>query len=348
MTCACSYNSDSNISKVFFVGDSVKLIGNPDSTILSTFLHQDEDYTFPFNNMVSMSVILEPPAIYHCFIWEQVEQEQQIYYMKVDDAIRYNWIEYYDSLSYDLSLDFIKTEMAGCSFKNPLTGKQEYIKPDIAMKWSSQFEHIPATRQSSKYYDSICSKCDDAKELSEYYNSSLFFQNKSIVKDIDKEYLLQELIRITQVQYVEYFFDFERDFDDFCHILISESGESYHCINQKSDFSNFKKVIDEGLNKIQCYNDDYLNEHNTNDIRRHYSKYLLNMNAQNLNYILNHIDDIEQKFYKSSLMVYNELFPEDIRIFFFNITYDENNKITIEKNYYNKEYITTTRIRGYY
>ena len=78
------------------------------------------------------------------------------------------------------------------------------------------------------------------------------------------------------------------------------------------------------------------------------SRYLLNINYDNLNNILSNLGEIENLYNKSSMTFFSRRPHEDFRLFFFNIKYDENNKITIEKNYYNKEYITTTRIRGYY
>ena len=102
----------------------------------------------------------------------------------------------------------------------------------------------------------------------------------------------------------------------------------------------------EGLEWLS--NEEYPQEHSDNYGDRIYSRYLLNMNTENLNNILNNIDEIENLYNQSSMMFCTSRPHEDYRLFFFNIKYDENNKITIEKNYYNKEYITTTRIRGYY
>jgi hypothetical protein len=344
----CSVETERNITKVSFLGDSILLLGSPDSTILSKFLLQDEDYTFPFNNLMSMSVILEPPAIYHCFFLEQVETNKQIYYIKIDDGIKYNWIPSYDSLLYDLSLDFVKTEMAGCTLKNRLTGKNEFIKPDNALKWSSKYEKIPSMRKCSAYYDSICLQCNDAAELTDFYNNSLFFQNKSFVCENAKKQLLDELIGITQLLYVEYFFDLEFDFEDYINIINGNDNINDRKIIKVNDFQSFKDVLTDCSIHIKNSEVHYRKEHIYNDVERYYSKYLLNMNKNNLNYLLNCADDIKQYFNKNTTVYYNIRPYYDIRLFFFNIKYDENNKITIEKNYYNKEYITTSRIRGYY
>ncbi len=347
LICSCSIQHEDEHKKVLFFGDSVRLIGMPDSTVLSNYLNLDNDYIYLFNNMVSMTLIMEPPAIYHCFILEHVGSEKQIYYLKMDDAIKYNWIPPYDSSSYDLGLDFISTELAGCILVSEWSGVPEYIKPDMPMLWSSKYEHIPSMRKHNEEYYRIISQCDDAKELSAYYNTSLFFKNNDIVSEESKIDLLCQLIKITQIQYVDYFFDLERDYNDIYPIIMGYSYNfdlnTYKVLN----FNDFKQYIcdfDEDLNGLARL---YKYEHLSNDRRRLISKYLLDMSSNNMNYIVNNFNDLEKLFNTSTMMFYQKLAHQDIRIFFFNITYDENNKIAIEKNYYNKEYITTTRIRGY-
>jgi len=298
-----------------------------------------------------MSLILEPPAIYHCFILEKVDTDKQIYYLKIDDALKYNWIPPYDSLSYDQTLDFFNTEMAGCTVTNKVTGEPYQFKPDIPLKWSSKFEHVPSMRKNSEEYKIIVDQCNDAQELADYYNHSLFFQNNSFISSDDKNELLKRLISQTQANFAEYFFDFDRPSLDIYPII---EGRFYstglYSTYKVEDFSKFKnKILEESAKRLEWLsNEEYPQEHSDNYGDRIYSRYLLNMNTENLNNILNNIDVIENIYNQSSMMFCTSRPHEDYRLFFFNIKYDENNKITIEKKYYNKEYITTTRIRGYY
>lgn len=348
---SCTEKQATDYKKVLYLGDSVRLFGYPDSTVLSKFISNEVDNNYLINNLTTLSVILEPPSIYHCFITEQVGTDKQIYYLKMDDATNYNWIPSYDSLKYDLSLDFINTEMAGCTVNNFSAGEPYYLKPDVPLKWSSTYEKLPYIRRNSEEYNSIILQCNDIDELSDYLNHSLFFQNHDFVNDYDKEWLLTILISITQIQYVDCFFDFERyDFDIFDYILFEYhyNGRSDMRTIKVTDFKEFKYVMMKyKREQDSLYEEIYTKEHLRKDIRRSVSRYLLDMNKANLDNILNNIEGIERLYNQSSMMFFHHRPHHDIRIFFFNITYDENNKITIEKNYYNKEYITTTRIRGY-
>jgi hypothetical protein len=345
---SCSEKQE-QLPKIFFLEDSVCILGEPDSTVLTKFIKEDHDKTFLFNNMVSMTLILEAPAIYHCFILEQVGTDKQIYYLKMDDAIKYNWIPPYDSIDYDLSLDFTKTENAGKYLSNKYTGEFEHIKPDIPMKWSSKYEQIPVMRKKSEEYSKIVSLCDDIEEFSHYYNHSLFFQNKSFVSEDDKVELLTQLLGVTQIQFVDYFFDFDKDYSDFYPITIGHFyGALYYSNFKMNDFYTFTESLKEAEERISNYSRLYETEHLYNDIRSTHSKYLLTMNSENLYQIQKNLDEIETLFNQSSMMFFSLRPHFDYRLFFFDITYDDDNKITISKNYFNKEYITTTRIRGYY
>ena len=347
---SCSSKNEPQLPKIFFLEDSVSMLGDPDSTVLAKFLNLESDQTYLFNNMVSMTLILEPPAVYHCFIFEQVGADKQIYYLKMDDAIKYNWIPPYDSLNYDLGLDFMKTEMAGCTVINNYDGRVVHIKPDTAMKWSSKYEQLPSLRKNSAEYYNIVSRCDDIKELSHYYNNSLFFHNNSFVSAEDKTELLTQLIGITQIQYVEFFFDFNNFYRDYYPIIKGYfSDYQLYTIYKNEDFLQFKlKTLNNAVENLNWLQTAYEHEHRRNDMFRSKSRYLLNINYDNLNNILSNLGEIENLYNKSSMTFFSRRPHEDFRLFFFNIKYDENNKITIEKNYYNKEYITTTRIRGYY
>ena len=345
---SCSEKQE-QLPKIFFLEDSVCILGEPDSTVLTKFIKEDHDKTFLFNNMVSMTLILEAPAIYHCFILEQVGTDKQIYYLKMDDAMKYNWIPPYDSIDYDLSLDFTKTENAGKYLSNKYTGEFEHIKPDIPMKWSSKYEQIPIMRKNSEEYYNIISQCDDIEELCIFYNHSLFFQNNIFVSEDDKNALLTQLLGVTQIQFAEYFFDFDKNYIDFYPITMRYFyGAVYYSTFKMEDFYEFKESLKDSEKRFSTLYRLYEQEHKYNDIRSMYSKYLLNMNSENIYQIMSNIDEIETLYNQSSMMFISHRTHEDYRLFFFDITYDENNKITIEKNYYNKEYITTTRIRGYY
>ena len=350
LMCSCFKHKVLAPQKILLFGDSISIIGVPDSSILTKFINSDEDYTYIFNNMVSMSLILEPPAIYHCFILEHVGSDKQLYYLKIDDAMKYNWIPPYDSINYDLGLDFIKTEMAGCSIKSNYDGLSMHFKPDTAMKWSSKYEQIPSLRMNSEKYNEIVSQCNDAIELSDYYNHSLFFQNNDFVREEDKTCLLDLLLRTTQIQFVDYFFDFEvvkNGIDIYPIYLGWIAGPLSYSTYKVPSFSTFDTTLKKCCDHLNFYEQTYISDHSSKDNRRTISRYLLDMNSSNLNYIVNNLKEIENLYNKSSMMFFSHRPHEDFRIFFFNITYDENNKITIEKNYYNKEYITTTRIRGY-
>lgn len=347
--CSCAEKNIQEYPKIVYMDDSIPLLGSPDTAILAQFIQGEVDATYLFNNLVSMSLILQPPAIYHCFILENVSTDKQIYYLKIDDALKYNWIPPYDSLSYDLSLDFEKTERAGTTVRNKSTGGLIHYKPDTAMQWSSKFEQLPSMRKNSEEYNKIVDQCDDAQELADYCNHSLFFQNNSFISSDDKNELLKRLISQTQAHFVEYFFDFDRPSRDIYPIIEGYFFSETYSTFIIEDFSNFKnEILEESTKGLESYSNYYQFEHSANDIERLCSRYLLNMNTENLNNILSNIDEIENLYNQSSMMFFTTRPHEDFRLFFFNIKYDENNKITIEKNYYNKEYITTTRIRGYY
>lgn|GEM_PF-4152706 len=349
--CSCADKTTQEYPKIVYMEDSIPLLGSPDTAILAQFIQGDVDRTYLYNNLVSMSLILEPPAIYHCFILEKVGTDKQIYYLKIDDALKYNWIPPYDSLSYDLSLDMLKTEWAGTTVRNKSTGGLIHYKPDTAMQWSSKFEQLPSMRKNSEEYKKIVDQCNDAQELADYYNHSLFFQNNSFISADDKNELLSRLISKTQVHFVEYYFDFDRPTLDIYPVIEGRFYCSpFHSTYKILDFSKFKnEILEESAKRLEWLsNEEYPQEHSDNYGERIYSRYLLNMNTENLNNILNNIDEIENLYNQSSMMFCTSRPHEDFRLFFFNIKYDENNKITIEKNYYNKEYITTTRIRGYY
>lgn len=350
LICSCCENNANNYPKILFLGDSVKLYGAPDSSVLGKFISDNNDATFLFNNMVSMSLILEPPAIYHYFIMEHVGGDKQISYMKMEDALKYNWIPPYDSLSYDLCLDFSTTEAAGCVYKSKETGEIVHTQPDTAMKWSSKYIQIPLMRKKSADYYYVVSECDDIDKLADYYNHSLFFQNNSFVSEDDKTDLLNRLICITQIQCAEYFFDLNRPYYDILPIIVGQYYNNVvYSVYKINNFALFKnEILNTIPNNIKNYENLYHKEHLSNNTERLTSRYLLDMNSDNLNNIISNIDTIQKLYYQSSMMFVARRPHEDLRLFFFNIKYNDNNKIIIKKNYFNKEYITTTKIRGYY
>ena len=160
---------------------------------------------------------------------------------------------------------------------------------------------------------------------------------------------MTQLLGVTQIQFAEYFFDFDKNYIDFYPITMRYFyGAVYYSTFKMEDFYEFKESLKDSEKRFSTLYRLYEEEHKYNDIRSMYSKYLLNMNSENIYQIMSNIDEIETLYNQSSMMFISHRTHEDYRLFFFDITYDENNKITIEKNYYNKEYITTTRIRGYY
>ena len=164
--------------------ENIKIVGNPDSAILKQYFNNELVCKYIFNEMIECAIVVNDSGPYHCFIKENVLGKKQIYYFCLDDVLKYNYIPEYDSLNYDLSLNFIDTERD-------------------KIKWSSKFERIPQMRQQSAEYHKLIETLDDAQDLSDYYNNSLYFQcNDDIIKSDDQWRILNKLIEITQVQLV--------------------------------------------------------------------------------------------------------------------------------------------------
>ncbi|MCQ2973287.1 MAG: hypothetical protein MJ211_00595 [Bacteroidales bacterium] len=165
-------------------GENIKLIGNPNQKIITQFVNGDVDFVYPFNTGITMSVILETPMIYHCFILEQIERNKQLSYLKIDDGMKYNYIPYYDSLVFDYNFTIVDEKLGSLP--------------------SSKFYTIPFLRQKSEKYQQLILSCNDAQELSDFYNKSLYFQcDSNIVSNENKENLLNRLIEILLVNFIQ-------------------------------------------------------------------------------------------------------------------------------------------------
>jgi len=310
---------------------------------------------------MTVDIIVEDTGAYHCFIMEEVDNKKQLSYFVLDDVVKYNYIPYYDSLEYDLSITFEQSEYEG-------------------KKWSSKFEKIPYFRQQSKKYQQLISTCDDAQDLADFYNNSLYFHSGSAQY---KERVLTKLIEITQVQLVGKYLCFKRPKKKFIVLGWISCPDSYKIIK----FKNFNKKVDyyvlENIFETYIYNFDcwvsqldkqsiknfdelFLEkdrlEHisDVNDTYDHYfqkqiknrkflnySPYLLNNQKNNLKFIKQNLNDLKLMKDSCDIMMCLDYKYSDSRIFFFNIEY-EKGKIKITKNYYNKEFLPTTRMSNYY
>ncbi|MCQ2976150.1 MAG: hypothetical protein MJ211_15220 [Bacteroidales bacterium] len=215
---------------IYLFDDSVKLRGDVDIDILKKYINNEVDYTYLFGNYISMSVILESPAIYHCFVYEYSEEEKQVCYLKIDDGIKYNFIPNYDSLNYDLQI----------TREDLVSGKMP----------SSKYYNIFEMRKQSIEYQQLTNTCDDIDDLTDYLNNSIFFQNSNINDSIKQELLL-EFIKITQIFFVEYFYDIELPYYQLFEIF---HGFSIPCAikrNFQTDYNSLYQYIKEDKEWIE-------------------------------------------------------------------------------------------------
>ena len=134
--------------------------------------------------------------------------------------------------------------------------------------------------------------------------------------------MLTQLIGITQIQYVEYFFDFNNFYRDYYPIIKGYFPDNQLCtIYKNEDFLQFKlKTLNNAVENLNWLQTAYEHEHRRNDMFRSKSRYLLNINYDNLNNILSNLGEIENLYNKSSMMFFSRRPHEDFRLFFFNIT----------------------------
>lgn len=348
-----SCNNDEHKSIAEKIKDQeITVLGNPDSLIFDKYLSNNSSFRYIVNSMMTIDVIAQDTGAYHCFIMENVDNQQQLSYLMLDDVIKYNYIPYYDSLEYDLNLTFEQTEFD-------------------SLKWSSKFEEIPYLRLKSTEYQQLVSTCNDIQDLSNFCNNSLYFKKKCHHYD---ERVLTKLIEITQAQLVGTYLRGRARTHQI--ILGWISSQSYMILKFKNMYrDNRFYVLNDGIRDYYFYFENWINELNHRQSRNYkkreierknignikfqnelerkhylsYSKYLLKIQDKNLKFINNNIKDISITQQDScDILMCIDYKYSDSRIFLFNIDRDTNNNITITKNYYNKEFLPTTRMSNYY
>ncbi|MBP5370085.1 MAG: hypothetical protein J6Z01_16700 [Bacteroidales bacterium] len=318
--------------------DSINIIGNPDSSIFNQYISNKSVCSYVFNDMIECSIVVNDSGPYHCFIKEDVLGEKQIYYFCIDDVLKYNYIPEYDSLNYDLSLTYKDTEYE-------LT------------KWSTKFEKVPLMRKKSEEYHKLVNTLDDDKDLSDFYNNSLFFQSDIISVDYEtKKTILYKLIEMTQVQLVGKYL---RSVPNYENAIVL--GWRYGCYSYNiqywtiKDFYALKSYLNELGDNLDLYIFKRLRSQQSEAFKIWYdqyqftfSKYLQSIQQQNLNYMTKLFEDTDSLYEQYDFCITVDYRFSDTRFFFFKIDWLENNKITIHKNYINKEFLPTTRISNYY
>lgn len=111
-------------------------------------------------------------------------------------------------------------------------------------------------------------------------------------------------------------------------------------------------LLNDGVNYSSYNFEDWVNDLNQRRFKKHAqysSKYLLRLQDENLKFINKNFEDIFTTQQDScDILMCIDYKYSDSRIFLFNIDRDTNNNITITKNYYNKEFLPTTRMSNYY
>ncbi len=158
-------------------GGQIKLNGSPEPELIKKLERGDIDFVFSFSDVMTLSIIIESPYIYHCFILEQILDNKQLNYLKIDDASRFHYVPKYDSLSYDLSLS--------CADIN------KGLLP------SSKLDSVLLSRAKSDTCCELLSLCDDDKEFTDYFNKSLYFNSDSSV--IEEYYKQDRLFRLMEI-----------------------------------------------------------------------------------------------------------------------------------------------------
>ena len=316
--------------------DNIKIVGHPDFAIYHQYISNESVCKYIFNDMIECSVVVNDSGPYHCFIKENVLGQKQIYYFCIDDVLKFNYIPEYDSLNYDLSLNYFDTERD-------------------KIKWSSKFERIPQLRQNSEEYHKRIETLDDAKDLSDFYNNSLYFQcDDSIIDFETKETVLNKLIEITQVQLVGKYLRSVPNYDNaivigyryVCHSYGILYWSRYHYAKLKDYIVDLNKNLSNRI-FFRYRNDDRPKESWKEEHRYFFSKYLQSIQKQNLKYISKQFEVTDSLYYQYDFCYSVDYRYSDTRFFFFKIDW-EGDKITIHKNYINKEFLPTTRISNYY
>lgn len=335
-----------------------------ESFLENNYMHTPDSSCFQYivNDNMAVYLTFVESGYYHCVIKERFADKEQCYNLKLDDAVKYNYIPYYDSLENDLKLTFDDTEYRG---------KQV----------SSKFKNIFTLRQQSDKYHKLIESCDDIDELTIFYKKSLFFQTPdSIISKDEKIKVLIKLIEITQVQLVDFFineqkttknmlvlgwisvfnsyklikfikpehekiiYSFKKNYevvDYFYDNWITEKSEQLK-INMNDYFYRKKDFMD-------SKNDDEYIENLINSRRFFsYSKYILDIQKENLAFIIKNHDNIYKEIERCNLFICADYKYSISRLFFFTINFTKDNEVVLTKNFYNKEYLPTTRISNYY
>ena len=329
--CLSCNNDEHNTIAEKIKNQEIIVLGNPDSLVLEQYLSKKSSFRYIVNSMMTLDVIVQDTGAYHCFIMENIDNQQQLSYFMLDDVIKYNYIPPYDSLEYDLNLTF------------------EQTKSD-SLKWSSKFEKIPYLRQNSKEYQQLVATCNDAQDLSDFCNNSLYFKTKGHHFD---ERVLTKLIEITQAQLVGTYLRFRRSNNNKIILGWIYSKDSYKILKFKNLYRRkMYYLLNDGVNYSSYNFEDWVNDLNQRRFKKYAQncpKYLSHLQDENLKFINKNFEDIftTQQFSSDILMCIDYKYS-DSRIFLFNIDKDTNQNITITKNYYNKEFLPTTRMSNYY
>ena len=331
----------------------------------STILNQPTDssyFQYVVNDYMTVYVTISEYGCYNCYIKENFYGKEQVCYLKLDDASKYNYIPNYDSLEYDLNLTFDDTEYLG-------------------KKVSSKYKLLPTLRRNSVEYQQLIASCDDINELSNFYQKSFYFQAPdSVVSKQEKIDVLVKLIEITQIQLVDMYLNEYRDTKNIIVLGWISILNSYNLIkfvkpehnqiiysfrknSEMVDYSYADWILEkyEQLkSNLESYNylkklysnnkttDDYVKKLIQSKRLFPYSKYILDIQNDNLTFINNNRDNIYKEIEKCNLFICADYKNNISRLFFFTINFSNNNNVVLTKNFYNKEFLPTTRISNYY
>ena len=341
---------------------SFSIEGIDDSSSIHKSSSNISFFQYIVNDYMSVSINKVENGIYQCFVKEEVAGINHAYSMLLDDASKYNYIPFYDSLEYDLKLTFDDTEYGG-------------------KKVSSKFNKVFMLRFQSDEYKKMIESCDDINDLLNFCNQSLYFQAPdSIFSKTDKINALIKLIEITQIQLVDIFLDEYSCFKNEIVLGWISIFDSYNLIkfvkpNHNQVLYHFRKnyeMVDYGYgdwisekceqvqNNFDYYNnirkflslnsfiDEYIDNQIQNKCLFYYSNYLLNLQNENLKFINNKREIIYNEMEDCDLFICADYKYNISRLFFFNIDITNDSKFALTKKFFNKEYLPTTRISNYY